>query len=116
YEALVARICADFVDHFDPERERCWIAERDGERVGCVFLVQTEDPEVARVRLLLVEPTARGTGLGRRLVDACTEFARSSGYRRIVLWTNSVLEAARHIYAPSGYALVASEPHESFGT
>ena len=121
-EALVARIAADFVDRFDPAREACWIAEREGSAVGCVFLVQARDDASgaavegsAQLRLLLVEPAARGLGIGARLVDECERFARRSGYRRIVLWTNSVLVAARAIYAKAGYRLVASEPHESFG-
>ena len=122
FEALVARIAADFVDHLDPAREACWIAERDGVNVGCVFLVQARDDAsgepvagTAQLRLLLVEPAARGLGIGARLVDECERFARRNGYRRIVLWTNSVLVAARAIYAKAGYRLVASEPHESFG-
>ena len=122
FEALVARIGADFVDRLDPRREACWIAERDGVNVGCVFLVQARDDAsgavvdgTAQLRLLLVEPAARGLGIGARLVDECERFARARGYRRIVLWTNSILTAARAIYARTGYVLVASEPHQSFG-
>jgi DNA-binding MarR family transcriptional regulator/GNAT superfamily N-acetyltransferase len=122
FEALVARLAADFIDRFDPEREACWIAERDGANVGCVFLVQARDDASGRVvdgsaqlRMLLVEPSARGLGIGLRLVDECERFARARGYRRIVLWTNSVLAAARAIYASRGYRRVASEPHQSFG-
>lgn len=122
FEALVARIGADFIDRFDPEREACWIAERDGERLGCVFLVQARDeqtqavqPGIAQLRLLLIEPAARGLGLGKRLVDECERFARAKGYRRIRLWTNSLLLAARGIYVRAGYQLLASEAHESFG-
>ena len=122
FEALVARIAADFIDRFDAAREACWIAERDGANVGCVFLVQARDEAsgtvvegTAQLRLLLVEPSARGLGIGARLVDECERFARAQGYRRIVLWTNSVLSAARAIYAKAGYRLLASEPHESFG-
>lgn len=114
FEALVAEIGAAFLKQFDPQRERCWIAERHGVRLGSVLLVRQDD-ETAKLRLLLVEPEARGLGLGRRLVESCTEFAHASGYRRIVLWTNSVLEAARAIYARAGYRLMASEPHRSFG-
>jgi GNAT superfamily N-acetyltransferase len=122
FEAMVARIAAHFVEHFDPAREACWIAERDGQRLGCVFLVQARDeatqavePGVAQLRMLLVEPAARGLGLGVRLVDECERFARQAGYRRIRLWTNSLLLAARGIYQRAGYRLLASEPHRSYG-
>ena len=122
FESLVARIAADFVDRFDAGREACWMAERDGVNVGCVFLVQARDDATgaviegaAQLRMLLVEPAARGLGIGARLVDECERFARAKGYQRIVLWTNSVLLAARGIYAKAGYRLLASEPHESFG-
>ncbi len=122
FEALVAHIAARFIEHFNPAREACWIAERDAVNVGCVFLVQARDETtelplegIAQLRMLLVEPAARGLGIGARLVAECERFARQAGYRRIVLWTNSVLLAARGIYAKAGYRLVKSEPHRSFG-
>ncbi len=110
----MARIVADFIDQLDPARERCWIAERDGEIVGSVFLVRKTD-SVAKLRLLYLEPTARGLGLGRRLVDECIAFARDAGYKKITLWTQSSLAAARHIYQATGFALKGTKRHADFG-
>jgi DNA-binding MarR family transcriptional regulator/GNAT superfamily N-acetyltransferase len=116
YEALISRIVADFIDRFDPKRERCWIAERDGEIVGSVFLIRhPERAGVAQLRLLYVERSARGLGIGRRLVRECTQFARQTGYKTITLWTNSVLTSARKIYEAEGYRLVNEKPHHTFG-
>ena len=114
YEALVAEICAQFIKTYDAAREHCWIAEVDGEPVGSVFLVRGSD-EVAKLRLLAVEKKARGLGVGRALVEQCVRFARESGYRKITLWTQSILLAARGIYQQAGFRKVATEKHHSFG-
>lgn len=114
FEGLVAELFGSFASNHDPERERCWIAEIDGERAGCVFVVERE-PAVAQLRCLLVEPKARGQGVGQALVDACIRFARDAGYRRMMLWTNKGLNSARKIYEAAGFERVEEQPHEDFG-
>ena len=114
FEALVAEIVASFIVNYHAARERCWIADKDGERVGSVFLVRHSDT-VAKLRLLLVDPRARGQGLGRTLVDHCISFARQAGYKQMTLWTQSILAAAHRIYSDVGFRLVHQEPHHSFG-
>jgi N-acetylglutamate synthase-like GNAT family acetyltransferase len=114
FEVLVAEIAAKFIQDFDPKRERCWMAEKDGEVVGSVFLVK-KSQTVAKLRLLLVEPSARGLGIGKRLVDECKRFARQAGYKKMILWTQSELPAARHIYQEAGFCLVQQKKHHSWG-
>jgi DNA-binding MarR family transcriptional regulator/GNAT superfamily N-acetyltransferase len=114
FEALVARIVADYVDHHDPRGENAWIAETDGEPAGCVFCIRRDD-RTAQLRLLLVEPRARGFGIGARLVEECIRFARRAGYEEMVLWTNDVLVSARRIYEAAGFTLLEEEPHHSYG-
>jgi len=114
FEALVARIVADYAAEHDPEREAAWIAEAGAGRVGCVLCVAA-DATTAQLRILLVHPDGRGHGLGRRLVDTCVDFARDAGYERMRLWTNDVLVAARQVYLAAGFTLVEEEPHHSFG-
>ena len=114
FEALVARIVADYAAGRDPQREAAWIAETGGRRAGCVFVV-AKDADTAQLRILLVEPAARGQQIGRRLVAEAIGFARQAGYRRMMLWTNHPLVAARHIYLAAGFRLVSEEPHHSFG-
>ena len=113
FEGLCAQIVADFVNNYDAERERCWIAEINGENVGCVMLVKDSD-EVARIRLLLVDPKARGLGLGQRLTDECVRFARERGYKKVTLWTHSILTAARHCYQKAGFTLTSSESRHTW--
>lgn len=114
FEALVAQIAADFINNYNPARERCWIAEMGGEIVGSAFVVRADDT-TAKLRMLLVKPEARGVGLGARLVEECIRFSRRCGYQKLILWTNSVLVEARHIYEKTGFKLVDQEEHHSFG-
>jgi N-acetylglutamate synthase-like GNAT family acetyltransferase len=114
FEALVAKIVAEFVQNLDAKRERCWMAERDGEILGTVFLVK-KSKRVCKLRLLLVEPTARGMGIGRRLVAECVRFGRQAGYKKMVLWTQSELGAARHLYKEAGFRVVGQQRHNSWG-
>jgi GNAT superfamily N-acetyltransferase len=114
FEGIVAGIVAGFIANFDPKSDRCWIAEIDGRRVGSVFLVR-KNKTTAKLRLLLVEPEARGLGLGTRLVDECIAFARSAGYKKITLWTNNILHSARRIYEGRNFVLAKEEPHQLFG-
>jgi GNAT superfamily N-acetyltransferase len=114
FEALVADIVARYLRRRQPLWERCWIAELDGERVGSVFVVR-KSKTIAQLRMLILTPAARGLGLGTRLIDECLAFARSKGYRKIVPWTNSCLDAARHIYASKGFQMIKSEPYHGFG-
>ena len=114
YEALAAEIVAQFIKNYDPKCERCWIAEKDGERVGAVFVAKASG-ETAKLRLLHVEPEVRGLGIGKRLVDECVRFARQAGYQMMTLWTQSILHAARHLYEQAGFRIVREEQHHSFG-
>ncbi|KAL6885684.1 acyl-CoA N-acyltransferase [Trichoderma evansii] len=116
FELLVAKVAADFLEHYDPSAERCWVAERDGKFLGSVMLVREKKAEhTAKLRLLLVEPAARGLGLGKQLVNQCIQFAKEVGYHRIVLWTQSILESARKLYRNAGFRLMEEEKHLSFG-
>ena len=114
YEALAGEIVAQFIKNYDPNRERCWIAEKDGERVGGAFVAKVSD-DIAQLRLLHVESQARGLGIGKRLVEECVRFARQAGYQKMTLWTQSNLYAARHIYKQSGFQVVREQQHHSFG-
>ena len=114
FEALVAKICGEFFAAHDPARERCWIAERDGERIGCIFCCR-QSARIAKLRMLLVEPSARGMGLGSRLIAECIQFARTAGYRKMILWTHKSLTAARRLYRKAGFKVVKSVPNPSFG-
>jgi GNAT superfamily N-acetyltransferase len=115
FEALVARIVADYATYHDPAREAAWIAEVDDERAGCIFLVSGDEPGMAKLRILLVTLSTRGLGIGTRLVEECLAFARDAGYQQVTLWTNDVLVSARRIYETFGFVLTDEQPHHSFG-
>lgn len=115
FEALVARITADFIDNFDLSLDRCWIAEKNGQFLGCIMLVHDQKPDTAKLRLLFVEDNARGLGVGTKLIDACINFARGAGYACINLWTQSNLEGARRLYSKAGFRLIKTEAHNSWG-
>ena len=114
FEAMVAEILAQFIRHHDPQKERIWIAEQDGKRVGSVMIVDSGE-QVAQLRLLLVEPKARNKGIGKRLIDECIYFSKKNGYKKIRLWTQSILSAAHHLYENAGFKCIKEEPHHSFG-
>ncbi|CAG7561888.1 unnamed protein product [Fusarium equiseti] len=114
-ESLVSRITADFLDNFNPALERCWIAEKDGQFLGSIMLVQDKKPKTAKLRLLLVEESARGLGVGTALIQACIDFAREAGYERVDLWTQSILEGARRLYKKAGFELIETQPHCDWG-
>lgn len=115
FESLVSRITADFLDNLNPDLERCWIAEKDGEFLGCIMLVCDKKPKTAKLRLLLVEESARGLGVGSSLIQACIDFARKAGYEHVDLWTQSALEGARRLYARAGFSMTETQPHNDWG-
>jgi GNAT superfamily N-acetyltransferase len=114
FETMIAEILAQFIRHHNPQKERIWIAEQDGERVGSVMIVDSGE-QVAQLRLLLVEPKARNKGIGKRLIDECIDFSKKNGYKKIRLWTQSILSAAHHLYENAGFKRINEEPHHSFG-
>ncbi|CEI41814.1 hypothetical protein FVEN_g3781 [Fusarium venenatum] len=115
FESLISRITADFLDNFNPDLERCWIAENNGEFLGCIMLVSDKKPNTAKLRLLMVEESARGLGVGTALIQACIDFAKEAGYEHIDLWTQSVLEGARRLYARAGFKMIETQPHSDWG-
>ncbi|CEF84416.1 hypothetical protein FGSG_09067 [Fusarium graminearum PH-1] len=115
FESLISRITADFLDNYNPDLERCWIAENNGQFLGCIMLVSDKKPKTAKLRLLMVEETARGLGVGTALIQACIDFATNAGYEHIDLWTQSVLEGARRLYAKAGFKMIETQPHNDWG-
>ncbi|OBS20052.1 hypothetical protein FPOA_11773 [Fusarium poae] len=115
FEPLISRITADFLDNFNPNLERCWIAENNGEFLGCIMLVQDKKPKTAKLRLLIVEESARGLGVGTALIQACIDFAKEAGYEQVDLWTHNVLEGARRLYAKAGFKMIEAKPHSDWG-